>query len=104
MGASLVQAFNYLLSVWTIVSADVAFHLGGDLCQIGRALVSRSDYGSAKLLLLTFWSGCHTAGSVAMTALVMKVWHPVLAIALFVPCGCVTLAPSDLLWWKKIYI
>jgi len=101
--ASLVQVFSYLLSAWTVVCADVDGHMGGDLCPIGRALVSKSDYGSVKSLLLTFWSGCHVAGSVAMTALVMKVWHPVLAIALFVPCGWVKLAGVELPWWKKVF-
>jgi len=102
--ACVLQMGSYSLSVWTIVCADVNAHLGEDLCQVGDALVRRYECGSAKLLLLTFWSGCHVAGSIALNSLVMKQWHPLLALSLFVPCGWVKFAKVQVPWWKKVYM
>jgi len=102
--SSAMQVGSYLLSVWTVICTDVDAHMGGDMCQAGRALVKQAEYGWLKSMLLLFWSGCHVAGSIASTALIMKVWHPVLGIALFVPGGWVKLAELDVPWWKKIII
>lgn len=101
--ACLLQLVTYAFSVYTIVCEDVDNHMGDELCQVGKFLVGGSECGWIKSCLLTWWSVCHVAGSIAMSALVMKVWHPLLALLLFFPCGWVNRDSPELPVWKQMF-
>lgn len=102
--SSLVQVFNYLLSVWTIAQEDVGAHLGDDLSSVGEALVRRGSCGQWKLLVLKCWSFCHISGSIALNALVMKAGHPLLGISLFLPCAWVKMRRTECTLAKKVLV
>jgi len=64
-------------------------HLGGLYCQFGEAVAKRRKHGEMQLNLLELWTFSTISSQIALNALFMQVYHPLVLFMLYSPVAFV---------------
>jgi len=77
--------FSLLLHIKSLGDELMRCNLGDLQYQYGKAVVKKQEQGSHSILALMLWAYCTMGCQIIITSIFARIWHPVLAILLFLP-------------------